>query len=44
LALKWKFFPNKRSFENLVGESFFRPSELGAKSPPMMKCNEHVGR
>jgi len=34
-AFKWKFFPKKRSFENLVGENLFRSPKLGARSPPM---------
>jgi len=29
-AVKWKFFPSKRSFEN------FRPPKVGAKFPPMV--------
>jgi len=34
--LKWKFFPRKVIRKNLVGEIFFRPPKLGARSPPML--------
>src|SRR6218665_2332446 len=39
-ALKWKFFPKKVilkfGLRNFFGSHEFRPSKLGAKSPPMI--------
>src|SRR6218665_3977682 len=35
LGVKMKFFPKKGHSKNLVGENFFHPPKLSARSPPM---------